>query len=131
MKAPRLLVAVACAVALGLFAAASAAAVPLKRGIYDCMAYDYASGFSLYKSSIKIKGHNRYEHAFGRDHAKLTDKTEGTYKRKGPVVSFKKGAMNKMKARVKLGSGDNPQPYMELLFEGEPSGIDCYFVTKP
>lgn len=131
MRTARLFFALTCLLALALCAASPAAAVTLKRGVYDCMAYNYATGFSDYKGSIKIKPRNRYEHAFGREDAKLTDKTQGTYKRKGSLLIFKKGAMGGTKARVSRGSGEKREPIFDLLLKGEPSGITCYFVAKP
>lgn len=131
MRAPRSLIVLASILALALCAASPAAAVSLKRGIYDCMAYDYGSGLLDYKGSIKIKAKNRYEHTFGRDGTRMTDKTRGTFKRRRALLVFKHGAMDGTKARLKRGSGEKKEPFFDLLLDGEPSGISCYFVAKP
>ena len=130
MNLARTLVALVCAIAL--CAAAPAAAAPqLKVGIYDCMAYNYSTGFLDYKGSVKIKARHRYEHAFGRTKRTLEDKTQGTFKRRGALLIFKKGALDDTKAKLERGTGDKHEPFFNLLLDGEPSGISCYFVAKP
>lgn len=116
--------------AVGAAAVPAAQAAPkLKLGVYDCMRYDYSSGFLMFSSTIKLKPGKRYEHAFGRKKAKLTDKTTGTYRIKGKRVTFKRGGMSKSPAEIdRDGSGP---PHLNLLVDGEPSGISCYFVKKP
>ena len=122
-----ILVATACA--MGAAAPAADAAPKLKLGVYDCMRYDYASGFLMFSSTIKLKPGKRYEHAFGRKKARLTDKTTGTYRIKGKRVTFKRGGMSKTPAAIDR-DGNGP-PHLNLLVDGEPSGISCYFVKKP
>lgn len=121
----------ACVLAFGLCTAGQASAVALKKGFYDCMAYDYATGFLDYKGSVKIKAKNRYEHSFGRHGRSLPKKTTGKFTRRGSLLTFKKGAMGGTKARLKQSTGADRQPFFELLLKGKPSGISCYFVTKP
>lgn len=118
-------------IALSLSATASAAP-QLKIGIYDCMAYNYSTAMLDYKGSVKLKSKTAYEHGFGRKKRKIEDKTVGTYKRKaGSIIVFKKGALNKTKAKVEKGDTPKMKPFFNLLYKGEPSGISCYFVEKP
>ena len=115
--------------ALAVAAPAASAAPKLKLGVYDCMRYDYSSGFLMFSSTIKLKPGKRYEHAFGREKAKLTDKSTGTYRIKGKRVTFKRGGMSKSPAQIER-DGSGP-PHLNLLVDGEPSGISCYYVKKP
>lgn len=129
----RLLIAAATAallLSLGLTATASAAP-KLKVGIYDCMAYNYTTGFLDYKGSVKLKARNRYEHGFGRKKRTIEDKTQGTYKTKRARVTFTKGALNKTKAKIEKGDTPGMKPFFSLLLKGKPSGISCYYVKKP
>ena len=118
----------ALAVTAGTAAPARAAAT-LQLGVYDCMRYDYGSNMLLFSSTIKLKAGRRYEHAFGRKKARLTDKTTGTYRVRGKRVTFKRGGMSKSPAEID-SDGSGP-PHLNLLVDGEPSGISCYFVEKP
>ena len=119
--------------ACGLAASVPAAdaAPKLKLGVYDCMRYDYSSGFLMFSSTIKLKSGKRYEHSFGRKKAKLTDKSTGTYRIEGKRVKFKRGGMNKVRAQIEPGTGPRKEPFLSLLYEGRPSGISCYHVKKP
>ena len=119
----------ATACALGAAAPVADAAPKLKLGVYDCMRYDYGSGFLMFSSTIKLKPGKRYEHAFGRKKAKLTDKSTGTYRIRGKRVKFKRGGMSKAPAEID-SDGSGP-PHLNLLVEGRPSGISCYHVKKP
>jgi hypothetical protein len=118
------------ALVLALGATATADAAKLKKGVYDCMRYDYYSGFLMFTSTVKLKGGGKYEHAFGRKDAKLTDATKGTYKIKGKKVKFKKGGMAKTPAKIDKEKGDR-YAHFNLLHKGEESGISCYYVAKP
>ncbi len=120
------------ATALALGAETPANAAPaLKLGVYDCMRYDYSSGFLLFSSTIKLKAGRRYEHAFGRKKDRLTDKTSGTYRVRGNRITFKGGGMSKAPGEIKEGTGSGKEPFINLLVEGRPSGISCYHVAKP
>jgi hypothetical protein len=44
----------------------------LKRGVYDCEAYNAATGFLDYRGSVKLPGGGRYQQSYGRHHGKLT-----------------------------------------------------------
>ena len=121
----------ACMFAVSLPSTATAGP-KLAPGIYDCMAYNYSTGFLDYKGSVKLKRKNRYEHGFGRKKARIEDKTQGTFKyRRGSIVAFKKGALDKTKAKVEKGDTPKMKPFFSLLLKGKPSGISCYFVKKP
>ncbi len=111
--------------------AAQAAPLKLKLGVYDCMRYDYASGFLMFSSTVKLKSGNRYEHAFGRKGSKLTDRTTGTYRVRGGKMTFKGGGMSKVKAAVEPGTGSRKEPFFNLLVEGRESGVSCYYVRNP
>ena len=127
---PRLtLVLAATACAVGVAAPAADAAPKLKLGVYDCMRYDYSSGFLMFSSTVKLKAGKRYEHAFGRKKARLTDKTTGTYRIKGKRLTFKRGGMSKSPAEIDR-DGTGPA-HFNLLVDGRPSGISCYYVKKP
>ena len=118
--------------AITLGAPSPATAAPkLKLGVYDCMRYDYASGFLMFSSTIKLKSGKRYEHAFGRKDAKLTNRTTGTYRIKGKRVKFKRGGMSKSPAQIDSDGDGDGAPHLNLLVDGEPSGISCYHVAKP
>ena len=118
------------ALTLGVATPASAAPT-LKLGVYDCMRYDYGSGMLMFSSTVKLKAGKRYEHAFGRKGAKLTDKTSGTYRLRGKKLTFKGGGMAKTKAEVEQGTGARKEPFFNLMVNGRTSGISCYFVRKP
>jgi hypothetical protein len=111
--------------------AQAGAASKLKLGVYDCMRYDYGSGFLLFSSTIKLKAGRKYEHAFGRKGAKLTDKSSGTYRVRGNKITFKGGGMSKAPGQIEEGTGSRKEPFINLLYEGRPSGISCYYVAKP
>lgn len=110
--------------------AAAADAAKLKKGVYDCMRYDYFSGFLLFSSTVKLKKDGKYEHAFGRKDAKLTDKTKGTYKIEGKKIKFRKGGMAGTPGRIEKPEGEK-HAHFNLLHKGEPSGISCYYVANP
>lgn len=118
---------------LALSLTSTAAAGPkLATGIYDCMAYNYSTGFLDYKGSVKLRAKNRYEHGFGRKKAKIEDGTKGTFKyQRGSKVVFSKGALDKTKAKVEKGDTPRMKPFFSLLLKGKPSGISCYYVKKP
>ena len=126
----RLALVLIAALVLALGATATADAAKLKRGVYDCMRYDYYSGFMLFTSTVKLKDGGKYQHAFGRKDAKLTDATKGTYKIEGKKVRFRKGGMAGMRGAIEKEEGDR-YAYFNLLHKGEPSGISCYYVAKP
>ena len=130
MPFKRLAIALALVAALSLGATASAEAAKLKRGIYDCMRYDYYSGFSIFTSTFKLKDDGKYQHAFGRKDAKLSDPSKGTYKIDGNKIKFKKGGMAGTPGKIKKEDGDK-HAYVALLYKGEESGIDCYYQPKP
>jgi len=129
----RALPAALCAAVLGVGAAPAAAdaAPKLKLGIYDCMAYNYSTGFLDYKGSVKLAARGRYEHTFGRTKTQMVDKTSGTYRVRGATVTFRGGAMAKTAGQIKRGTGARKEPFFNLLLDGEPSGISCYYVAKP
>ena len=130
MTLKRLATALVLTAALALAPAASAEAAKLKKGIYDCMRYDYYSGFSIFTSTFKLKDDGKYQHAFGRKDAKLSDPSKGTYTIDGNKIKFRKGGMAKTRGKIKREDGDK-HAYVAILFEGEESGIDCYYVPKP
>ena len=116
---------------LALTATASADAAKLKRGVYDCWAYDYFTGFSNYTSSGKLLPENRYQHAFGRKKAKLTDPSKGRYRIEGKKIKFRKGGMKDTPGRIYPKDASHKDPYFVMLFDGEESGISCYLVRNP
>jgi hypothetical protein len=118
------------AAALAFAAPASADAAKLKRGVYDCMRYDYFSGFNVFTNAVKLKDGGKYEHAFGRKGKKLTDPSKGTYKIKNGKIKFRKGGMAKSPGKIEKEKGDK-HAHFELLSDGEPSGLNCYYVPKP
>jgi hypothetical protein len=118
------------AAVLAFAAPASADAAKLKKGVYDCMRYDYFSGFMLFTSTVKLKDGGKYEHSFGREGKKFDDPSKGTYKIKGKKIKFRKGGMAKTPARIVKKKSDK-YAYFELLSDGKPSGLSCYYVAKP
>ena len=131
MHLKRLASALAVTAMLALTATASADAAKLKRGVYDCWAYDYFTGFSNYQSSVKLKPENRYQHAFGRKKAKLSDPSKGTYKIEGKKIKFRKGGMKHTPGRIYPKDASHKDPYFVMLVDGEESGISCYLVRNP
>ena len=122
--------ALALTAALMLSATASADAAKLKHGVYDCSRYDYFSGFSIFTSTVKLKDGGKYEHAFGRKGKKFDDPSKGTYKIDGKKIKFRKGGMAKTPGKISRSKGDK-YAHFELLSDGKPSGLNCYYVPKP
>ena len=126
----RLALALAAALVLALGATATADAAKLKRGVYDCMRYDYSSGFLIFTNTVKLKDGGKYEHAFGRDGKKFDDPSKGKYAIDGNKIKFRKsGAMAGTRGKIEKDKGE--PAYFRILYKGEPSGIDCYYVPKP
>lgn len=73
----------------------------------------------------------RYEHTFGRTKTSMVDKTSGTYRVRGKKLMVKRGAMSKTRAAIEKGTGSRKEPFFNLLVEGRPSGISCYYVRNP
>jgi hypothetical protein len=117
------------ALVLALGATATADAAKLKKGIYDCVRYDYSSGFLIFTNTVKLKDDGKYQHAFGRKDKKLTDPSKGTYKIEKGKIKFKKGGMDGSPGKIEKEKGE--PAYFRILYKGEPSGIDCYYVKNP
>jgi hypothetical protein len=108
---------------------ATANAAKLKKGVYDCMRYDYYSSSLIFTNAVKLKDGGKYEHAFGRKGKKLSEPSKGTYKIKGKKIKFRKGGMAGSPGKIEKEKGE--PAYFRILYKGEPSGIDCYYVPKP
>lgn len=132
MRTTRLVTALLAAAAVSLAVqTASADAAKLKRGVYDCMAYNYMTGWLDYKGSVKLLAKGRYQHAWGRKKARFEKATKGRYVIRGRKIRFKRGAMAKTPGRIQPRSASSRYPFFNVLVNGEESGISCYFVAKP
>ena len=127
----RLATALVLTIAMTLGTTASADAAKLKRGIYDCYAYDYYSGFLLFKGAVKFVDGGKYQHSWGREGKKLDKPTKGTYKVDGRKIKFKTGTMKHTPGRIGKRDASHKRPWFQVLSDGEPSGIDCTYVPKP
>ena len=113
------------------FAAPAGAAPKLKLGVYDCEAYDYASGGLDYKGSLKLQSGHQYQHAFDRHHSTLKKPTHGKYSVSGSTVKFKGGGLGKATGKVEASSVSGGSPHIALYVKGKSSGISCYYVKSP
>jgi hypothetical protein len=117
--------------ALGAPSPASAQSLKLKMGIYDCYSYDYSTSSLSYSSSIKLIARGRYEHTFGRTGRRMVKATKGTYRVNGTRMTFTRGAMHRIAARVVKGSTPANPPKFNLLGKnGKAVGITCTYVTS-
>lgn len=108
----------------------ASAEAKLRLGIYDCYGYNYATGFSDYKGSVRFNGGGRYEHTFGRTKQRFEDKTSGRYRVRGKRIVFKGGAMQHTPGRIAdVEPGDAPT--FAVWVDGEASGVTCTYVEKP
>jgi hypothetical protein len=109
-----------------LAAPAGAQSSKLRMGIHDCYGYDYSTQSLSYKSSIKLISKGRYEHTFGRKGKQMVKKTRGTYRVRGTRMTFSKGAMHRISARIVKSDFKNRPPKFNLLAKnGKAAGITC------
>jgi hypothetical protein len=127
----RALVVALAVLALGALQATAADAAKLRKGVYDCIAYNYATGLLDYKASVKLKPGGRYEHSYGRKKRKLTKPEKGRYAIKGKWIRFRSGSLKKTPGRINPADEGNRHPFFSFFVDGQNSGVSCYYVTKP
>jgi hypothetical protein len=129
----RLSLALACLAAALLIPAPAGAqsTLKLRTGIYDCYSYDSSRSSLDYDSSIKLLSKNRYEYSAARNGRVMRRKSAGTYRRSGNTMTFVRGRMNRIRARVVAGSTpSNPPKFNILAKNGKAAGITCTYVTN-
>jgi hypothetical protein len=121
-----------CVAALALPAGpAGAQSTPkLRTGIYDCYSYDASRSSLDYDSSVKLLSRNRYEYSAARNGRVMRRKSTGTYRRSRNTMTFVRGRLDRVRARVVPGSTPrNPAKFNLLGADGKAAGITCTYVT--
>jgi hypothetical protein len=112
-------------------AAAQSKPPKLKMGIYDCYSYDSSRSSLDYSSSIKLAKKGRYEHTRARNGKRMVRASKGTYRIKGTRLTFARGVLNKVAARISAGSTpSNPAKFNLLARNGKAAGITCTYNTS-
>jgi hypothetical protein len=119
------------ALAATAIVAQPAAAKDIRHGIYDCEAYNYATGLLDYQGSVKIRSKHRYQHSYGRKGRKLTKPDHGHYRIKGKRIRFKGGGLAKTPGRIHRPTKSDKRLFWNVYVDGKPSGVSCYYVTHP
>ena len=129
LKKTLLAVPLTAALAIGVTAPAGAAGGSLKHGVYDCEAYNAATGFLDYRGSVKLLSGGRYQWSTARHAAKLTKPHKGKYHVKSGWIKFT-GVLKKSPGKITKASSTR-SAFFSFYVHGQSQHEACYYVANP